>query len=336
MIDINSLEKVLIDFVKLLNCDQLEKFQKNLLKIIKVKNTEKTKNNICNYPRSKNRGLCKRRCFNSIHCIYHTKTNPDDHDDLPKRYLQNVNPEKLKIIHEPDNIPGEIQLESKQVDDILLQDNIPIGLLIDNNSLNKDLSEHNTPERLLFDDIPSKSLVPDKNILPGYNKKIPESNEVETVNDNIPKRLLNINFPDESSIPGENILPVQNRNEEIPKKKKKKTKRYIQEYKKLCIYYKENYEIKIDTDDTFYITTKLLFKDNLDYEKNKNKSKDEITKMLISFNKHLIGVEDEYLKTEKYSELISYLFTIVTAFVKDNYNDEQFLKTKKIIGINTI
>lgn len=282
MIDIISLENVLLDFITVLNKEELKKFQKNILGILKIKNTEKINYennniNICNYPRTKNRGLCKRRCINSIHCIYHTKnkstkTNPDI---LPKRYSQN----NTNIKHDldnfqvdqviPDNNPDKIQLESNKVDGI-------------------------------------------------------HSLEVNLLQDN----------PSNSGNPDNNILPVQNGNEEIPqnkKKNKKRKKRYLHEYKKLCIYFNEKFKRKIHKYSSLNIKTKCLFSQYLDYEKNKNKSKEELTSMLIYFNNYLVNEEGKKIKNNNIYELISYLFTFVNALSTDNYENDDFLQVMKII-----
>lgn len=287
MIDIISLENVLLDFITVLNKEELKKFQKNILGILKIKNTEKINYennniNICNYPRTKNRGLCKRRCINSIHCIYHTKnkstkTNPDI---LPKRYSQNnkkqyvnntnIKPERLEIIHDLDNF---------QVDQVISDNN------------------------------------PDKIQL--------ESNKVDGIHS------LDVNLLQDN-----NILPVQNGNDEIPqnkKKNKKRKKRYLHEYKKLCIYFNEKFKRKIHEYSSLNIKTKCLFSQYLDYEKNKNKSKEELTSMLIYFNNYLINEEGEKIKNNNIYELISYLFTLVNALSTDNYENEDFLQVMKII-----
>jgi hypothetical protein len=63
---------------------------------------------ICNYPRFKNRGLCKRKCINDTYCIYHKKTNTENKciDNLnnfqvnpcnPDRISDKINP-KIKLI----------------------------------------------------------------------------------------------------------------------------------------------------------------------------------------------------------------------------------------------
>lgn len=283
MIDIISLENVLLDFITVLNKEELKKFQKNILGILKIKNTEKINYennniNICNYPRTKNRGLCKRRCINSIHCIYHTKNKSTKTipDILPKRYSQNnkkqyvnntnIKPERLEIIHALDNNPDKIQLESNKVDGI---HSLVVNLLQDN-----------------------------------------------------------------PSNPDNNILPVQNGNEEIPqnkKRNKKRKKRYLHEYKKLCIYFNEKFKRKIHEYSSLNIKTKCLFSQYLDYEKNKNKSKEELTSMLIYFNNYLVNEEGEKIKNNNIYELISYLFTFVNALSTNNYENEDFLQVMKII-----
>lgn len=89
MIDIISLEKVLIDFIKVLDNKQLNCFKKNIFNILNSEyknNSENTKQktfyNICNHPRTKNRGSCKRRCINSIHCIYHKNKNTEEYNKI--------------------------------------------------------------------------------------------------------------------------------------------------------------------------------------------------------------------------------------------------------------
>lgn len=84
MIDIISLEKVLLDFIKVLNNKQLENFKKNIFGILNFEDTKNINytninnntiinNKVCNHPRTKNRGYCKRRCINDIYCVFHTK-----------------------------------------------------------------------------------------------------------------------------------------------------------------------------------------------------------------------------------------------------------------------
>jgi hypothetical protein len=78
MIDIISLEKVLIDLIKVFDGNQLEKFKKKLSDILNIddfkdKTFNKVNNNklhICNHPRTQNRGYCKKKNVKVIIVVF--------------------------------------------------------------------------------------------------------------------------------------------------------------------------------------------------------------------------------------------------------------------------
>lgn len=295
MIDIISLEKVLLDLIKVINNDQLECFKIKIFEILNLKNTKNINknNNICNYPRSKNRGPCKRRCINSIHCIYHKKQN------TPKEYIN-----KLNDFHVSPSIPDNIPCNKYHIPQLL-----EYNELDDSNQYKKIKLDKNIKVKsnncIFIEDIPKKIIVSDNFHV---NHVIP---------DNIPCN--------KNKIYSEDII-----NDKLKKttKNKKKKKRYLQEYKKLCNIYNETPKKQ---KHILNIKIKSIFNNILDYEKNKIKSKEQLTMMLKSTINNI--TENVKLENEDSSLnlIISYIYVLANVFEMDNYNDKDFLEIKDII-----
>lgn len=88
--------------------NQLNNFKKNLSEILNYENTHDENilknnkiNNICNHPRTKNRGLCKRKCINNVYCIYHMNNN---YSFQVNRVIPRNNPDDitLKLYSDPE------------------------------------------------------------------------------------------------------------------------------------------------------------------------------------------------------------------------------------------
>lgn len=344
MIDIISLEKVLIGFIKLLDDKQLEKFKKNIFKTLNFKNKNNPesgfpnkKDNICNHPRTKNRGPCKRRCINN-YCFYHEKKN------TPKEYN-----DKLNNIHVISSIPDELNLSDFKIENsekynkllpyeeykiiktkrrCIFLDNIfnnfqinphdPCSIPSNNNSENRFL-----PQLIEYNDS-SEIDQYDKNIFPNLNINVKiKNNKCIFVDDPCDFHVI----PYDSD---KKILPVEIENTEINKKvkkKKKKKPRYIKEYNILCSFYEFQIKTKIYKYN-ICIKTKLLLNNILDYEKNKTKNKDEISNIL-SCSINIIGKNEDLDKSHiDIMHLISYIYTLADVIKSGNYDNKDFKEVK--------
>lgn len=298
MIDIISLEKVLIDFIIILNDQQLKNFTNKILEILNLKNTlkinyennhinsNKNTTNICNYPRTKNRGLCRRKCINSVHCVYHTK------DKIPNNV--HINP------HIPCNISNKNTPKNKS-------NACPLELNIIEYKEIDDLNQY-------------KKLKIDKNIKVKYKNCI--------FIEDVPNQInASDNFQVIPNDPDENNLLVQSEN--IPKKKKKTKKRYIKEYKILCDFYEENFKNKLNN---IHISQKGkdLINKNLDYDKNKTNTKDLLENMLYTTS-HVIIQNEQIDEHHSITLIITYMYTLANTIKNNNYENSDFLNIKELI-----
>lgn len=295
MIDIISLEKVLIDFIKVLNNEQLNCFRKNIFNILNYEyknNSENTKPktfyNICNHPRTKNRGPCKRRCINSIHCIYHENKNTEEYKKIINFHV---------IPDNPDIIPYKSAPKK----------NFRLQLLEYNN-----LEEMDRYDKIVFSD------------LTNYNKKnklcifIDDPYNIHVIPCNPNKTILPVQNEDIDK-----IYIQDNKNTEIIKKKKKKKPRYIKEYNILCKMYKEQFKNNIYKYN-INIRTKNLINRILNYEDNKIRPKSDLSYMLLSAAEKIGIIEDLDKLNDNIKYLISYIYILANVFKTDNYEDENF------------
>jgi hypothetical protein len=312
MIDIISLEKVLVDFIKVINNKELKNFKKIIFGILNSEdidnspkpgipnkihiNSNKNNTNICNYPRTKNRGPCKRRCINSIHCIYHKNKN------TTKEYI-----DKINNFHVFPSIP-----------DIIPCNNI--------------LKSESVPELLEYNEI-DESIQYNKIIFPKLNNNVKIKNKKCLFMEDIQNTINNLDNQVNPCNSDKNNLHVYSKNTPILKKNKKKKKnnpRYIKEYNILCKFYDSKIKSKIYKYN-INIRTRFLINKILNYEENKSQNKNELSDMLfsaintISVNEILDKLNDDL------KHLISYIYALADVLKTDNYNDEDFNNMKKNI-----
>lgn len=356
MIDIISLEKVLLDFIKVLNNKQLENFKKNIFGILNFEDTKNINytninnntiinNKVCNHPRTKNRGYCKRRCINDIYCVFHTKN----------KYSKKNNPGNDIISYNPDHISDKISCiiyeELENIDKYnkilphekyhVIKKNKRRCIYLDNTFNHFQIKTDNP------DDIPNK-YDPKNNFIPNlidYNclDEIDQYNKMDLFG-NIDKHknktciyiediLHKLNNPDNLNSSDLKNNVSEDKNTEISKKTKKtkkKKKRYTQEYKKICTFY-EKIKMKVNNIKYDNIKTKELINYTLDDEKNKDKNKETL---IYIFNNLIIHIgENENLddKNNSFNLLISYIYTLANVFETDNYSDKDFLNIKELI-----
>lgn len=245
MIDIISLEKVLIDFIKLLDDKHLEKIKKNILEVLNIKNKNgfehiisNKKYNICNYPRTKNRGPCKRRCVNDIHCIYHRKQG-----------LQKINKDKISI-HVNPCIPCDFKLSDikKEESGSCFESDVKYDKILPyiKNNVKKNQRKciylddkfndfhvnpsvplsnpcNNTPKIIEYNDL-NETYQYSKIIVPISNEKLKNNKNCIFIDDPYKFQM----------IPDKKILHGKIENTEIKKKKKKNNQKYNKSYERLC------------------------------------------------------------------------------------------------------
>lgn len=158
MIQINYTEKLLLELFDSLNGKLSDSFKNQILNILKnnsslpnenINNQKNNSTNICNHVKSRNRGLCKRRCINSVYCIYHQKINPNKNnineitsnlpvntsnchpsynkDDNKKQNLNKNDPNKQEIVNNnifDENINSEYEFIPQLLDCSFLNDTV--------------------------------------------------------------------------------------------------------------------------------------------------------------------------------------------------------------------
>jgi hypothetical protein len=338
MINIISLEKILIELIKILKNKHSKQFADEIFKILNTKNiilnnntiTNNVKNiNICNYPRTRNRGPCKRRCIDK-YCVFHIKNNYVKKDN-PNNHIPNKKPNELpcKLYEENESVP--------KYDKIL-----PYRKITDN--------KQNTRQCIYMEDFIYDQINSHKpNYIP--NKDVPKNNFILQLldyndldeNDNYNEIILsgdiknNYNkciyiedIPDKPNLLVKNNIPDNNKNTPIIKKTKKKKSRYIREYNILCKFYDLQIKSKINKYN-ICIRTKFLLNDVLNYEKNKTQNKDYLSDRLknslniISKNEDLEDLHIDIM------HLVSYMYTLGDAIKTDNYDNKDLLDVKECI-----
>ena len=333
MIDIISLEKVLIDFIKVLNSEQLSCFKKNIFDILNSEDINKNnheminpdifqipnkKDNVCNYPRTKNRGPCKRRCINNIHCIYHENKN------TTKEYI-----DKKNDFHVIPSISYNIPCKSNSENDFIPQ-------LLEYN----ELEEIDQYDKIIFPKFKKYTLKYKNNKCLFIEDVTNTTNKVDNVH------VIPYN-PDKNILPVQIEIDSQNiktnnpynlnlfalKNTEVIKnttKKKKKKPRYIKEYNILCNFYNSQIKPKI-YNYNINIRTKILINRILNYEDNKTKNKNNLSCMLFSAINTI--AENENLENQKddFKYIFSYIYALSDVLKTDNYNDEDFNEIKNKI-----
>lgn len=347
MIDIISLEKVLLDFIKVLNNKQLENFKKNIFGILNFEDTKNINytninnntiinNKVCNHPRTKNRGYCKRICINDIYCVFHTKNkydkkiNPDKNKKPDDFHINPYIPDKLGIknIKDLENTPkyNKIFPYEKYHN----KKNKRHCIYLDNTFNNFQIKSDN-PDNIPHKYDPKNIFIPnliDYDCLDEtdqYNKIYLFGNRDK----HKIKKCIYIEDNLKNNVKEDKKIEISKKTKKAKKTKKKK-KRYTQEYKNICILY-EKIKNKINNIKYNNIKTKELINYTFDNDQHKDKNKDLLIDIFNNLIVHIGENENLDDKNNSFNLLISYIYTLANVFETDNYLDKDFLDIKEIL-----